>query len=370
MLKYIILIFIILLIIEYFVYNYFQNKKKLFYDHEYERKQIENNKNNKDELISIFKNTIQQRLHILENMEYTDWLKYNQKNDIITNNGIKYNIFIYEKSDLENDNAIFINRCNYPKEFNDQNYLDVVEQVTNKSSILEIFPPNKNLLTDMFNMNLYDDGFNNISYNWYNFFTYNPVLNSAIFTKFDKNNIQGVIGISYTKEYLDLKYNDININFISHSVAIFLHLILLLVSCSIFLLSKHIFFGFFESVAILLVSWLFLVYQLFLSTSVTNNNIENSINISVYNNLIAVAYLLVVPISLISYIKKKPKKMIFLLCISVFLLFLSLIKFNSYIDLTSLRVERIQNQIFFNLGLFYFFWLLFIFLIYFFLKKD
>jgi len=369
MLKYIILLFVILLIIEYYVFEYYQKKKNSLFDNEYEAKQLENNKKNIHALTDIFKHTIEQRVHALKNMDYTDWLLYNQKNSIITNNDIKYNIFIYEKSETDNT---FIIRCSYPPNFINQNYLDELIHLKNESPILESFPPSSRLPEEMYNMSLSNDGFNNISFNWYNYFTKNPVLDESIFTKYNKNNFSGVIGISYTKEYLDIKYNNIFINYVHPYVLLFLHASILLISCSVFLMSHHPMFGFFESIVTLLISWFFLIYQLFLSTSITNIAIETQANNIIYENLLGVAYLITVPLSFIEYFKKTSeadKKIIFFMCISILFLLLSLVKLNTFKNLETIRIDRIQNQIFFNYGLLYIFLVFAIFILRFFFKK-
>jgi hypothetical protein len=362
MLVYIFIIFIILLIIEYFIYKFLNQNKHIIYDTNYEIKQLKNNRVNEKTIIELFKNKINERLEMLKNMDYQAWLRYNQNNSIITHNNIKYNIFIYEKTNFEHT---FINRCSHSKELINQNYLNEREMIIHRSEILKTFPPSKNLPKEMYTMPLNHDGFNNISYNWQNFFTDNPVLNNTIFTKYNINSFDGIIGISYTKDYLDVKYKELYFNYFSKIILFFLHFIILFIACVIFYINKKSMNGFIRSIILLISSWLFLIFCLFSNTSITNINNEMNLNRIIYENLLGIAFLMGVNLFIINYYKKSDiveKELIFLLCFVVVFLFLSLFKLNNYLDINYLMIDRIKNQTLFNMSMFFNFCIFIIFI--------
>jgi hypothetical protein len=371
MLYYLFIVFIILIIIEYFYYNYLiKNKSDLFLSRD-EQDRLINNKKYEVEMIKLFKDKMNERLEMLKKMTYKEWITFNQKNCIIEFNAVKYYIFIYEKSNM---NEKFILRCSTQKELLNYNFEIERDLVIDKYLVLQMFPPYELLPEEMYKMTLNKDGFNEISYNWENPFVNRPVKKNSYFSKFHKDNFNGIIGIGFTKQDLGLEYGSIYYDFISNNSLIIFHFLILLVAVSLYIMSKKEIKDIFVSSVILFFSWLFLVYQLSLTSGKTNVIIEIDKNQEISQSVLGISFLVAVNIFIINSLNNAKsiskegyamrKKVICLFCSSVLFLLLSLCKFNNYKDIDSLRSIRIDNQIFFNYSVFYNFMICIIFLYY------
>jgi hypothetical protein len=371
MLYYLFIIFIILIIIEYFYYNYLiKNKADLFLSQEAQNR-INSNIKNETEIIKLFKNKMNERLEMLKKMTYEEWIKFNQKYSILEYNGIKYYIFIYEKSNM---NEKFILRSSAQKELLNYNFDIERDLVIDKYLILQMFPPYEHLPQEMYKMSLNKDGFNQISYNWENPFVQRPVKKNSYFTRFNKDSFNGIIGIGYTKQDLGLQYGSIYYDFISNNSLFIFHFLILLVAASLYVISKKEKKDLLVSSGLLFFSWLFLVYQLSLTAGKTNVIIEIDKNQEISQSVLGISFLVAVNIFIINSLNAAKsiskdgyamrKKVVCLFCSAVLFLLLSLCKFNNYKDIESLRSIRINNQIFFNYSVFYNFMICVIFLYY------
>jgi hypothetical protein len=362
---YLIIFFIVLVIIEYFWFKYINKNKSDFFEDDATKKRLKYNKEHEDEIIKFFKDTMNERLDVLKHMDYDEWLEYSQKNCIIEREGFKYYIFIYEQSGVEGK---YILRSSAQEELVNYNFTIERDFVTHRYISLEMFPPFEFLPEEMYKMQLNKDGFNEIPYNWENPFIQKAEKKNTIFTKFHKDNFNGIIGIGYTTQDLGVQYGNFYYNLISKYILIFLNITILLVAVVLHIIGNNLI----KTTTLLFLSWLLLVYQLTLTCGITNVSMETSKLNDITSSVLGVSFLVAVNTFIIrTFNEKKPiskevlilkSEITFLFCISVLFLLLSLYKENNFKHVDQMRGLRIHSQIFFNYCVFYNFMICFIFL--------
>ena len=369
---YLIIIFIILVIIEYFWFNYVNQHGDEYFQDDKILDYLEYNTKNKDELTQFFKDTINERLYALKHMDYDEWLKYSQTNCVLKKDGIEYYTFIYEQNGTDKDKdkkSAFILRSSGQEELLDYNYTVERELVSHRYIILEMFPPSELLPNQMYSMELNEDGFNNLSYNWEDPFASLPVKKETIFTKFHKDNFNGVIGIGYSKDNLSSRYGDIYYNLIGKNGVIFFNIIILIIAIVLQVIGKnHV-----KTTIVLFLSWLLLMYQLTLDVGMTDIKMETAKLEDITSSVLGISFLVTVNTFIIkSFSDKKlffsktetilKNEITFLFCTSVLFLLFSLYKENNFKSVYQMRRIRVKNQLFFNLCVFYNVMICFIFL--------
>jgi len=360
MLHYLIIFYIFLLILEYIWFKYYYSVERIFVNHK-EQRILNFNKKNHDEITKIFKKKINERIELLNKMDYHDWLKYNQKNNIIQLEDVKYYIFIYESTELDEK---FITRSSYSEDMLNSTFNLQRDIIMNNYFILKMFPPFENLPALMHSMSLNGDGFNEISYNWINPFINRPIKKSSIFTHYKKDDFNGVIGMGFTILDLDVYYGSIYINYLNNFTMIFLHLVILVVSAILFLMHKSTYHFLFKSMIILFFSWFFLVTQLSYTASNTDINIETDKLNLISSNILGVSFLMAVNIFIINMLNELTvnvkriafsvrNEIVFLFFVVVVFLLISLINKSNYKDVHEIRNVRVFNQLNFNFAIFY-----------------
>lgn len=360
MLHYLIIFYIFLLILEYIWFKYYYNKERIFVNHK-EQHILNFNKKNHDEITKTFKKKINERIELLNKMDYHDWLKYNQKNNIIELEDVKYYIFIYESTGLDEK---FITRSSYSEDMLNSTFNLQRDIIMDDYFILKMFPPFENLPALMHSMSLNRDGFNEISYNWMNPFINRPIKKSSIFTHYKKDDFNGVIGMGFTILDLDVYYGSIYFDYLNNFTMIFLHVVILVVAAILFLMNKSTYHFLFKSMIILFFSWFFLVIQLSYTASNTDINIETDKLTMISSNILGVSFLMAVNIFIINMLNEltvNVKRMVFsvrneivfLFFMVVVFLLISLINKSNYKDVHEIRNIRVFNQLNFNFAIFY-----------------
>ena len=354
-----ILFFIILVIIEYFIFKYLNNNKYNLYHTNDEKERFKFNSDHEKEIIKYFKNIMNKRLEMLKKMDYSEWIEYNNINTVIEFNNIKYYIYIYEKSNIDKE---YILRASYKKNLVNYSYLIERNIIINNYNILGLFPPPENLPEIMYNMSLNDDGFNEISHNWEHAFLTKPVKKNSIFTQFHKDNFNGIIGIGYSKENLYFTFGDIYYNLISKFTIYFIHFFILLTVIILYLIRPE-YKEFLICCIILFFSWLLLIYQGILKTNLTSSIEEINNEQKISDSVLSISFLIAVNIFFIETLniqifktKKSDnikKQIIFLFCVSVLTLLFCLFQTNNYKSNEELRDIRITKQIYFNYCIYY-----------------
>ena len=357
----ILILFVILLIIEYLWLNYYKKNYKHIWLGKDAEKRFESNINNEEKIIQVFKDTLEKRLQLLKTMNYDDWLEYNKNNKIVEFNGQKYFIFIYESSNFD---SMYIVRSTLNDDMYNRNHKLERQMIINEYSLLEQFPPYENLPAEMQMMTTDNNGFNNLSYNWLHGYLKIPVKYNTIFTKYNQDNFKGIIGMSYAKEDLYVKYLNIYYNFIDKFNLFVLNFFIVFVSIVLYLIDSND-KNFIQSIIILFISWLFLLYQLSQTATTTTIQIETEKGKELSQNFLGASFLIGINVFIINLLDNKnkliskidtaniKKSIVFLFFMVVLFLLVSLVKTDNFKSADDLRRLRINKQFYYNFSIFY-----------------
>jgi hypothetical protein len=311
-------------------------------------------------------------MQMLNEMEYQEWLDYNQKNCLvqfidvdnkINTDDMKFYLFIYEKTNVKDKDDDFILRCSLQDEFLNLNYSIERDIVMHNHIILELVPPLANLPSLMYDMSLNPDGFNSISYNWESVRSKQPIKKDTIFTKWNKDEFNGVIGMGSSTKELNSIYGNIYVNFIDNFLTIVIHSVILLTSVVIFLFNEDNVESLLRSIFIIIITWVFLIHQYSLTTTMTNLDLETKKMTEISQNNLSLTFLLAANIFIIQFLNQEKglkqqssilkNELMYLFCIVVIFLVISLCKLNSYKNIEEITCVRVRSQIFSNFSCFF-----------------
>lgn len=360
------ILFISILIFQYLCfYLYLRNWKKI-YASSIDIESINFNLDNEEELKILMTNFLNERVKLLDNMSYLEWIDYNNNNEILEFKGKKYYLFIYEKDNIEenSNHSVFILRSSYQKELLNLDFIDEVNIVNHRYTVLENSPTKLNLIESMYYMDETINGCNIINYSWENPLTHRPVQKNSYFKKFSKNIkngiINGVIGIGYDTKDLDYETSNIYFNYIGLPFFILLSLIILILGVfSYYIIHKE------ENIRpaiIIILLNTFLLYQVSLISKLTDIRIEKYKMTNISTSALGVSFLVYVNIYILQTIGKKDKNIIkhriiyteavFLFIFSLIFLLLSTYKPGGYSDINEIMTIRIRSQISYNMSIF------------------
>lgn len=363
MIRYLVIIVIMLAIIEFLWFHWYKKNYRLLSGTQQRVNNIEGELKHVHKLKKFLKNKMNERLELLKKMTLEEWINYNNKNTLIQFDRVKYYIFAYEIFGKNNEKNLYVVA---PDKGLINLTFDTEREITiNKYEILELFPPYKTLPNDMFAIPLNKDGFNEMSYFWENPLNKTPVRKNTIFTHWEKDDFKGVLGVGYTTEDLIARYEDIYYNYLNKSFIVFMNIIVLFVPVILCIIDYR-FKMFIKGIFILLLSWLFLIYFLSQTSTISTLKIENEKLNQVSGAILGASFFTGIGIFLVGVLDTSKKlfknsldnvkilqKLIFLFVVVVTLLLLSLIKMTTYSSVDQLRDQRIYMQLFFNYSIFY-----------------
>ena len=357
---------LVILLLDYLYYKFYLSNWKTRLGNSVGIQNINFNIANEEELKVKMTQFLNERVKMLDSMSYEEWVDYNNKNVLFSFNDKKYYLFIYEKNnDVDNPNvpSNFVLRASYQKEFINLDFKDEVRQVNKRYIVLQQLPTNDNLIDLMYYMDPIINHCNIIDYYWEDPFNQRAVQKSAYVHRFDKKqndiNISGVMGIGYQVADLDYNFSEVYINQVGLPFFLFVFSFLFLLTCLLFYSEDHSKkYYFIKPFVFLIVTNLFLVYQLSLFGTITNLELEQNRVNEITTSTLGVSFLVAVNIFIIQNIAKKKGKLgnelykenIFIFCFSLIFLLFSMYKQTNYTEVNGLRNRRIQNQIFFNLS--------------------
>ena len=372
MIVYIFVVFIILCILEYFIIQYLKNNKTSLIHDNSKDLNIQKHIDNQEKINQFFKDTMNERVQMLNEMDYQEWIDYNQKNCLIqfidhenkiNTDDMKFYLFIYEKTNVKDNDDDFILRCSLQDEFLNLNYSIERDIVMHKHIILELVPPLSNLPSLMYDMSLNSDGFNSISYNWESVRSKQPIKKDTIFTKWSKDDFNGVIGMGSSTKELNSIYGNIYVNFIDTFLTIIIHIVILLTPIVIFLFNEDNVESLLRSIFIIIITWVFLIHQYSLTTTMTNLDLETKKMTEISQNNLSLTFLLAANIFIIQFLNQEKglkqqssilkNELMYLFCIVVIFLVISLCKLNSYKNIEEVTCIRVRSQIFSNFSCFF-----------------
>jgi hypothetical protein len=342
--------------------------------------QMKYNLGHKPELADAFTKEIVSRMKMLENMDYADWINYNNKHAIVTHGGHEYNIYVFERSvnALENylSNSHYTLRANRDVSILGLSYTDLLRQA-NYAFLFSLFQPNPDFLETIFKGPLYED-----NTNIYAHFMTDPVTNRAVKTNAitgvwkketnSTNNFEGVIFIGYSLLDVEVQYSN---KYFEHVDKAFLGIVSIGTILSSLLLyhasgQKNFW------MALLFLTILNIYITIFINTpeGITTLSVENDKVKDINDGILSISFLAAVNIYILQTLKEVKNnsdlhnESAFLFTLALVLLLVALYKKTNYNEINDIRVHRIQKQFVYNASIFVNLFILFNYLVY--IAKD
>jgi hypothetical protein len=363
--KWIVLCYVVILALQYYyVKNYLTDWQKLLPTNR--DQDIDYNKTNASELITLFDETITDRVNLLKSISYTDWLKYNNDNCIVSFGDGNYEINVFER--VQNNTVDYLTssdsilRVGKDTDSIGLSYSDIIKE-KNYSFLFSMFSLSPNMVNQMYELSKSSGGVNAANYYWLDDISHRAVKKKFVFLDYEKKNenedeskIVGVICISYVVNDVELDYSNKYYDFmessflISISVTIFISSIILYLSTNKQDIVKPL---------ILLVgSNAYLTYFMSTTEGVTSLVTEQEKVKDINDGILSISFLVAVNIFIIETLKKVKTKYslhnesAFLFCLALILLLLALYKKSNYNKIDNVRAHRIEKQFMYNLSIF------------------
>jgi len=363
--KWIVLCYIIILALQYYyVKNYLTDwQKRLPTNRDQD---IDYNKTNSSELITLFDETITQRVNLLKSISYADWLKYNNDNCILNYGDGNYEINVFER--IQNNLVDYIAisdsilRVGKDTEYIGMSYSDIIKE-KNYSFLFSMFSLSPNMVNQMYDSSKATGVVNTADYYWLDYISHRAVKKKFVFFNYEKKSengdetkIEGVICISYVVNDVELDYSNKYYDFmessflISISVTIFISSIILYLSTN----KQDII----KPLILLVGSNAYLTYFMSTTEGVTSLVTEQEKVKDINDGILSISFLVAVNIFIIETLKKVKTKYslhnesAFLFCLALILLLLALYKKSNYNKIDNVRAHRIEKQFMYNLSIF------------------
>jgi hypothetical protein len=356
--------FVILALQYYYVKNYLTDWQKDLPKNNDE--DIEYNKTNSSELVTLFSETLTDRVNLLKSVSYTEWLKYNNDNCIITSGEGSYEINAFERiqNNLVDYLAISdsILRVGKDKESIGLLYSDLIKE-KNYSFLFSMFGLSPNMVNQMYELSKQTGGIADADYYWLDDISHRAVKKKFVFLNYEKDNehgegskIEGVICLSYVISDVELDYSNKYYDFmepsflISMSLSTFISSIILYLSTN----SQDIV----KPLILLIGSNAYLTYFMSTTEGVTSLSVEQDKVKDINDGILSISFLVAVNIFIIETLKKVKTKYslhnesAFLFCVALILLLLALYKKSNYNKIDNVRSHRIEKQFMYNLSIF------------------
>lgn len=300
----------------------------------------ENKENNNNNIININKNKIideiNNRINLLKNMSYNEWIDYNKNNKIKMIDNVECYIFIWERTYNKNlQFEEFISRVYFDQKLENITF-DLFSDIINDNISLFDHKLNKNLIKSMFYLNqkINEVSFFNISHIKDNNYIKNDVIKYNCFNqKFTKDNINGVIGIYYA--YNNITKDEVFYFYEYVDIKIYLAIIIsFFISILIYTFTVN-----YNKLLIIILSYLLNFYMIYFifskTTKINNQSLLTKLN-DINTSTLSIAFLISANIFIINFIAKNKKLKniytlsIILFSLSIFYLLGSLYKILSY----------------------------------------
>lgn len=295
-------------------------------------------------------NEIKKRLNLLtrKNLNYNDWLTYNQENNVCLINNEKLYIFIFQyipKSDK------MVAKVHGNPNYIDFDWDDIIKDQDNIFSFINE-KVNPDLISIMYDLaSNSSDNSDNIQYYWTDPIQKILVKKRSYFMKYvnpSNPDITGIIGMGYTEQNLISNDKIYYINRINNFQLIIVNFCILLCSLLIFILNKHIL----KSILFYIISFVFVYHFVNLeelegsyATEIEKINQMNS-------NILGISFLIGINTFILTSFSNKVKILFtetgFLFSISVILLLLAAYNHSNYSTIIDIMNNRISDQYLFN----------------------
>ena len=362
MIYYIILSYIIILILQILYIKYYLNDWTKYIP-KIGKQDLNFNKSHVKDLDVDFTNILNERNKILDKMSYIDWIDYNNKNVIVEYNGRKYETFVYEQTPNYKDNYLsntdFILRASTDVHSLGLTYSDIIKE-KNYSFLFSMFNPNPNMLNNMYHLNKSKGGVNNGMYYWLDPETNRAVKQNFISTNFIKKTgkdhfVNGLIGISYDLQDIELQYSNTYYALVNNSFLIVISLFIFICTALLHFLSNGT--NIYKPLTLLIGSNLYLTYFMSIKEGITNLETEQNKVKDINDGILSISFLAAVNIFIIQTLAPTKNKSTlhnesaFLFCVALILISMALYKKSDYNKIDDIRCQRIEKQFMFNLAI-------------------
>lgn len=340
----------------YYIKHYIVNWRSLISGTK--TKHMQWNLENKSVILDAFNKELEKRLKMLETMEYTEWMNYNNLNTQIEIGDYKYTFIVYER--VENDVANYTDRYKFllrahpVKELLGLTFEELLRQA-NYTFLFSVFAPHPQMLNTMFNSNHYDNGTNN-----YAFYSVDPDINrpvkaNAVGARYSKkqgrDKFEGVIYGSYSLLDVEEQYANKYYDFMGRTFIAFTSIMTLIVSLLLFYAAGKnamwLPFAFLISSNYYLLSFMDVVEGI-----TTLENEEYKVK-DINDGILSISFLAAVNIFIIQSLRGKDNNRDYyepaiLFMVGLVLLLMSLYKITNYNRIDEIRVHRIEKQFMYN----------------------
>jgi hypothetical protein len=363
--------YIIILAIELFYIHFYLNHWADYKRHDLDDV-IKFNIEHKEEINKNFSDIVNERIKMLDNMDYFDWIEYNIKNEHVTVNGKQYHINIWERNNIDEysrtDSSNFTVRCASRPEFINLSFKNVINLV-NYNFLYGVYKPTADIPNNLWGLSgLYGHHTGVANIFWISEDGQYPVEKTVIFNKYKKLNevhdeeygkieFQGILSIGYEIRNLDLDYGQVYYQFLGWKFFILMNIIFFILSVILYYSSNQI--DIYKPILFLLVTNFYLMHFLSFQAGLTNLKTEENRLVDINTGILAISFLVAVNIFIVQTLSgDKTAKRWFLhtesailFCVSVVLLLLSSVKKSSFFTIEDLRIHNILIQFVFNLSI-------------------
>ena len=338
--------------------------------------QMKYNLAHKPELAEAFTKEVVSRMKMLENMDYVDWINYNNKHSIVTHGGYEYDIFIFERSvnALENylSNSHYTLRVNKNVELLGLSYVDLLRQA-NYAFLFSLFQPNPDFLETIYKGPRYED-----DTNIYAHFMTDPSTNRAVKTNAitgvwkkvidNEHQFDGVMFIGYNLIDVEIQYANKYFEFLDIPFIGLVSVGTIIATLLLYHASGEKNFW----MALLFLSILNIYLTTFINTKegITTLAVENDKVKDINDGILSISFLAAVNIYILQTLKEIKdhrnlhNESAFLFTLALVLLLFALYKKTNYNKIDDIRTHRIKKQLAYNTSIFVNLFILFNYLVY------
>jgi hypothetical protein len=337
-----------------------------------ERANIEYNNSNQQELDKIFEKIIGERITMLDNMEYSEWLAYNNKNSTIKYNNHEYYLSIYEATDDEKDPE-FILRATANKDALNITYSDLMQQ-EKYAFIFTSFAPNTSLISIMNDLTKNKNGINDVSFYSLDYAINKAVKKHSIVGSWEKsidkkNSYKGIITVGYIMKDVEKDYSNTYYNYANKYFIVFVSLITFIASVLLHYSKYQI--SIVKPLSLLIVLNIYLTIYFSTVEGITTFETEQSKFTDINSGVLSLSFLTGVNTYVLDNLSKLKKNKFglhsetsFYFLFAILLMLASLYKTNNYSNIDNIRTSRIDIQCMYNMCVIINFYVLFNYMIY------
>ena len=338
--------------------------------------QMKYNLGHKPELTETFTKEVVSRMKMLEHMDYSDWISYNNKNAIVNHGGYEYDISIFERSvnSLENylSNSHYTLRVNKNVELLGLSYVDLLRQA-NYAFLFSLFQPNPDFLETIYKGPRYED-----NTNIYAHFMTDPSTNRAVKTNAitgvwkkettSENTFEGVMFIGYNLIDVEIQYANKYFEFLDIPFMSMVSVGTIIASLLLYHSSGEKNFW----MSLLFLSILNIYLTTFINTKegITTLAVENDKVKDINDGILSISFLAAVNIYILQTLREIKdhrnlhNESAFLFTLALVLLLFALYKKTNYNKIDDIRTHRIKKQLAYNTSIFVNLFILFNYLVY------